>query len=198
MGAKRKFLEELRGSLQKYPSNEVDDLVEYYDELISERIANGEKETDVMRQIRSAADIATDFRQENALNKAMARPTPSNGLKALIAVLSVLSLPLTIPVIASVIACFITFMAVIVSISVALVGMIAVAIFAVAEATSIVVAGDGPLYLLFIVTGLALIAMFVAFELIRGMVRATRWSIRSVIRRLKKRHTNKKQEEQKI
>src|SRR6266550_994526 len=100
MSVKQNYLNELRTELRRYPSGAVDDYIDYYDELISERIESGENETIVLQRIGTPKEIAASFKQDNAIDRAVKKPTVSNGFKALIAVLGVLSLPLLIPALA--------------------------------------------------------------------------------------------------
>ncbi len=198
MSAKQKFLDELRASLRKYPSGAVDDYIDYYDELISERIASGETEVSVLQQIGAPKDLAVSFKKDNAIDRAIKRPTVSNGLKALIAVLSVLSLPFLIPVLAILIALLIAGVALFVAGLAALTLGAVAAVLSVADMASIVFAGDAPVYLLFLVTGLALVAIFLAFELMRALFALSRWITRSLIRKLKIRHHKRKQQAQDV
>jgi uncharacterized membrane protein len=196
MNTKQKFLDRLRADLRKYPSGSVDDYIAYYDELISERIANGEKEAEVLRQIGTPGEAAAGFKQDDAIERAVKKPTVSNGLKALIAVLGVLSLPFLIPVAAIIIALLLAGLALFAAGTVTLVLGAVAAVLSVVDMASIVIAGAAPFYLLLLVTGGALIAVFVAFELMRGLFFAGRWTIRSLIHRLKRRHDKRKQQDQ--
>lgn len=194
MSAKQKFLDQLRADLRKYPSGAVDDYIEYYDELISERVASGEKEAIVLERIGTPKDIATSFKQDNAINRAVKKPTVSNGLKALIAVLSVLSLPFLIPAAALLIALSITAVALFASgLAVVVLGALA-SVLSVVDIASVVVAGDAPPYLLILVTGVALVIVFLSFELLRGLLFAGRWVIRKLIYRLNNRHNKRKEQ----
>lgn len=194
MSAKQKFLDQLRADLRKYPSGAVDDYIEYYDELISERVAGGEKEAGVLERIGTPKDIAASFKQDNAINRAVKKPTASNGLKALIAVLSVLSLPFLIPAAAVLVALTITAIALFASgLAVVVLGSVA-SVLSVIDMASAVIAGDAPLYLLFLVTGVALVVVFLSFELLRGILFAGRWTIRKLIHKLNHRHNKRKEQ----
>jgi len=192
MNAKQTFLKQLRASLRKYPSGAVDDYIEYYDELISERIANGEKETAVITQIGSAREVAASFKKENAINQAVKKPTISNGLKALIAIIGVLSLPLLIPALAVLGVLIIVLIVLCCAGVVVLVSSILAAILSVFDIASAVMAGDAPIYLLLLVTGIALIAVFLAFELIRGIFFLSKRLVRLLIEKLHARRKNSK------
>jgi uncharacterized membrane protein len=194
MSVKQNFLTELRGNLRKYPSGAVDDYIEYYDELISERIASGEKGSTVLAKIGMPKDIAASFKQDNAIDRAVKKPTASNGVKALIAVLSVLSLPLLIPI-------FIVFGALLVvvialfasGLAVVFAGIVG-SIIAVVDMTISVAGGNAPWYLLLLVTGVALIVFCLAFELCRGLLFSSRWIIRTLIQKLNSRRNKRKEQ----
>jgi uncharacterized membrane protein len=194
MSVKQKFLDQLRANLRKYPSGAVDDYIDYYDELITERVASGENEAAVLAHIGTPKDIAASFKHDNAINRAVKKPTASNGIKALVAVLSVLSLPFLIPVAAVILALTITAIALFVAgLAVLALGVVA-SVLSVIDITSVVVAGDAPVYLLFLVTGGALIAVFLAFEFIRGLIFVGRWVIRTLIHKLNARRHNRKEQ----
>jgi uncharacterized membrane protein len=196
MSAKQQFLDELRTGLRKYPSGAVDDYIDYYDELIAERVANGEKEVTVLQHIGSPKAAAASFKKENAINRAVKKPTISNGFKALIAVLSVLSLPLLIPILTVLLALLVVGIALfVVGLAVIVVGVVAT-ILGVLDMASVVFAGDAPIYLLFLVTGAALVVLPLAFELMRGLFALGGWIIRSLINILRNRHGRKKQQDQ--
>jgi uncharacterized membrane protein len=194
MSVKQTYLSQLRTELRKYPSGAVDDYIEYYDELISERIADGENETLVLRRIGTPKEIANSFKQDNAINRAVKKPTVSNGLKALLAVLGVLSLPLLIPVLAViVIACLVCGVFILVGL-VALVCGVVAAVAASVDITGVVIARDAPFYLIPLVYGCALIAIFVAFELFRGLMILVRKITRTLVHRLQTRRVKRKQQ----
>jgi uncharacterized membrane protein len=196
MSVKQQFLNELRANLRKYPSGAVDDYVDYYDELITERVANGEKEADIVRQIGSPKHAATSFKRDNALNQAIKKPTVSNGFKALIAVLGVLSLPFLIPVVVVMLAMLFAGLAVFAAGLAVLIASAVAAVVGTIEMTSIVLAGDAPIYLLFLVTGIALIVVFLVFELMRSLLKLGRWIIRTLVQKLKARQDRKKQQDE--
>jgi uncharacterized membrane protein len=192
MSVKQKFLDELRSNLRKYPSGAVDDYVDYYDELISERVANGQKEASVMRHIGTAKEVAAAFKQDSAIDQAVHKPTVSNGLKALIAVLSVLSLPLLIPMLIVCFALLLTLLALIFSGLAVFVFSVIAAVFMVGDMASIVFAGDAPGYLLLLVAGIAVVVVTLAYELVRGLLFLGKWITRTIIRKLKTRQSQRK------
>lgn len=193
MNAKQQFLDQLRTNLRRYPSGAVDDYIDYYDELISEHVADGQKEAEAVRQLGDPKHIAASFKQDNAIDAAVKKPTVSNGLKALIAVLGVLSLPLLIPVIA--------LLGVLALVGVVLTGagcavlvsVIITAILSVFDMATAVAAGEAPFYLLLLTIGAALIVLVLAFELLRGVVVLVKKTFRALITKLDTRRAKKKQ-----
>ncbi len=184
MSLKQNFLHELRSNLRKYPSGAVDDYIEYYDELIAERVENGEKESAVLAKIGTPQDIAASFKQDVAIDRAVKKPTPSNGVKALIAVISVLSLPLVIPLFIVFGALLVVIVALFVAgLAVVLAGM-AGSIAAVIDMAINVINGNAPWYLLPLVAGAALIVFCLAFEFCRGLLFSSRWVTLTLIHKL--------------
>ena len=96
---KEEFLNNLEQELKLSNAKNYQDVLEYYNEVIEDKIDKGKKEEKVIIELGDIKDIVRNVKIENTLDKATKEPTISNGLKALIAVLSVLSLPLLIPVI---------------------------------------------------------------------------------------------------
>jgi uncharacterized membrane protein len=194
MGVKQEFLHELRSNLRKYPSGAVDDYIEYYDELISERIASGEKESTVLVKIGTPKDIAASFKQDNAIDRAVKKPTASNGVKALIAVISVLSLPLLIPIFIILGALLIVAIALFAAgLAVVFAGIVGPLVAIVDMAVS-VASGNAPWYLLLLVTGVALIVFCLSVELCRGLLFSSRWITRALIQKLNSRRNKRKEQ----
>jgi len=193
MSSRQTFLDQLRANLTKYPSGAVDDYVDYYDELISERVANGEKETTVIAGIGSPKEVAASFKQDNAIEQAVKKPTVSNGFKALIAVLSVLSLPLLLPVLAACVAVIAVICALFVSGFALLIAAIIAPILATIDMASIVSSGDAPAYMLLLVGGVSIVVVTLAIKLVQGLIVSAKWTVRTAIHKLKSRQSKKKQ-----
>jgi uncharacterized membrane protein len=196
MSVKQRFLDQLRAELRTYPSGSVDDYVEYYDELLSERIANGEPETEAVQRVGKPKDIAASFKRDNAIDKAVKKPTLSNGFKAVIAVLSVLSLPILAPVL-GVAALLVLIGVILFGVGLIVLGSCALtAVVSVIEMITVVAAGDAPIYLLVLNIGVSLLILVAAYQLIRGMMYLGRKTIRVVIGKLKKRRSSQQQHQQ--
>lgn len=92
---KKEFLVELEKELSESRIKEIAAIVSYYDELIEDQIESGTKEKDVIKNLGKMSDIIENIKTEVQTEKN--KPTLSNGFKAVIAVLSILSLPMLIP-----------------------------------------------------------------------------------------------------
>jgi len=94
---KKKFLSKLKTELEAANYEDRENLINYYEELIDEKIENGEKEADIIKELGSIDKIMKDINIINYINKAKEKPTVSNGIKAFIITLSIFSLPLLLP-----------------------------------------------------------------------------------------------------
>ena len=74
---------------------DITSIVEYYDELIEDKKENGTKEKAIINEL-SISDIVRNVKVGKAIDKAVEKPTISNGMKALIAFLGILSFPMII------------------------------------------------------------------------------------------------------
>ena len=98
---KEEFLLVLRKELEKYKVNDIDSIIEYYDELIEDQL-EGQKKRDeekVIAKLGSIAEITKNIIIDQKVEIATQKPTLSNGVKAWIAALSIMSLPILIPLI---------------------------------------------------------------------------------------------------
>ena len=98
---KNEFLAVLRSELEKYKVNDIDNIIEYYDELIEDKIESGKKtkEEDVVDKLGSIEDITKNIILEQRIEKAEQKPTITNGVKAWTTALSTMPLPILIPLI---------------------------------------------------------------------------------------------------
>lgn len=103
---KEEFLKSLREELIKYKVSDAENIIEYYDELIEDKKESKKHkltEEEIIVQLASVSDITREVLIDQKLEVASQKPTISNGIKALIAFLSVLSLPLLLPLVVVVI-----------------------------------------------------------------------------------------------
>jgi Predicted membrane protein len=190
MKHKKKFLDDLATELE---SRDIDnkDVIEYYDEIIDARVATGKSESSVVKSLGEIEDILQGIEIDQRLNETIKRPTVSNGVKALVAILGVLSLPFLIPVVAVIFALIITFGAIIISLIISAAAMI-FAVIVMAIGVSIGVFTDGiPILFLPLAIGIVLIFVPLCIEAIRGLVFVTRKSIAWTADRISRKKSNK-------
>jgi len=98
---KSEFLSVLRSELEKYKINDIDNIIEYYDELIEDKIEGSKKnsEEEIVDNLGCISDIVKNIILEQRIEAAEEKPTISNGFKAWVTALSVMSLPILIPLI---------------------------------------------------------------------------------------------------
>lgn len=96
---KSEFLNNLKTKLEKGHYSDTHSVIDYYDELIEDKKESGLKEEEIITNLGNIDDILKEIEIERRIDKAKEKPTLSNGIKALIGVLSILSIPLLIPII---------------------------------------------------------------------------------------------------
>ena len=94
---KKEFLKALETELIKLGANDITNILEYYDELIEDKKESGKKEKDIVNEL-SIYDIVKEVKVHKRVDEAVKSPTISNGMKALIAFLGFLSVPMLIGV----------------------------------------------------------------------------------------------------
>ena len=94
---KKEFLKNLEKELTKKSYHDIKSVLEFYDELIEDKIESGKSEKKIIKEIGEIDAIIKELSVKGKIDIAKEKPTISNGFKALFAVLGVLSLPLLIP-----------------------------------------------------------------------------------------------------
>jgi len=94
---KKEFLKELEKELKKIKVHDIEDILDYYDEYIEDQKEQGKKEKDIIKKF-NMDEMIKEAKIHKQINKASKKPTISNGLKALIAFLGILSFPMLIVV----------------------------------------------------------------------------------------------------
>lgn len=116
---KNEFIEKLRVRLEGYKEEDAKGVLEYYDELISEAVEAGKDEAEEIAKLGTIDSIIKKIEIERKVQKVEEKPTLSNGMIAIIAILGVITSPLwlvLIPVIGVlIIAVFIVLIALILS-----------------------------------------------------------------------------------
>lgn len=169
MKYKKKFLEDLTTELKKRKISSGD-IIDYYTEIIDEKIASGSTENKAVKALGSMDDIMHDIEIDQQLSEANKKPTLSNGIKALIAVLGVLSLPVLIIVAVVVFSLLIALGAVLVSVIISLGAVILALILAVVGFIVGVVMGEVSVAWLVLAIGVLLVLVPLCVEAIRRLV----------------------------
>lgn len=91
-----KFLHELNEALNKYNIENSDDIIEYYTEIIEEEKEAGLSIEEIIEKLGTPKSIAQNLNRENLVKDSKEKKQLSSSLKALVAVVSGLSLPLII------------------------------------------------------------------------------------------------------
>lgn len=91
---KQEFLDSLRKSLSVFPEDETNDYIEYYSEMIDDRIEEGRSEEEAVADIGTAEDIASRIISQSSFPKLIkAKLTPKRKLKTWEIVLIALGSP---------------------------------------------------------------------------------------------------------
>ena len=94
---KKEFLKALEHELIEQKTEDAANVLEYYEEFIEDQKESGKKEKDIISKL-SINEITKNIKVQTKIDNAIKKPTLSNGVKALIAFLSILSLPMLIGV----------------------------------------------------------------------------------------------------
>ena len=95
---KAQFLEELRGRLAGLPRGDLDERLQFYGEMIDDRMEDGLSETEAVAGIGSVDEVVAQIMEEIPLSKLVREKVKrSRGLKAWEIVLLVLGSPVWLP-----------------------------------------------------------------------------------------------------
>ncbi len=97
---KQEFLTSLRAKLQGLPKEDIDERVSFYEEMINDRIDEGEKEEDIIAELGSVDDVVRTIASDIPLAKLVKhKMTPKRPLPAWVIVIIVLGFPLWFPLV---------------------------------------------------------------------------------------------------
>ena len=170
---KKKFITVLEEKLRLSNYKDIDNVLEYYEELISERVEAGEKETEVIKSFGTISNLLKRLDVEEKIEIANEKPTVSNGIKVLIATLGLFSLPLLIPAI--IVAFTFIFVAIVMLVSFGIVAL-ALAFSAVVAVFAIIgsiIIGRLPFFSGLFALGLVLVLGAFSMELMKFLIRIT-------------------------
>ena len=91
---KQEFLDQLKARLSNLPKQELEEYLNFYDEMINDRIEDGLAEVNAVAQIGSVDVIATQIMSENQRNKMAKKSQPKRRLKAWEILLLILGSPI--------------------------------------------------------------------------------------------------------
>ena len=95
---KEEFLSELRNKLNGLPKDDVDNRINFYGEMIDDRIDDGKTEEEAVADIGTVDDVVNDIAKDTSLVKLVKEKVkPKRSLRAWEIVLIVLGFPLWFP-----------------------------------------------------------------------------------------------------
>ena len=95
---KKEFLSELRSKLQGLPSEDIDERVSFYEEMINDRMDEGKTEEEAVAEIGSVEDVVREIAKDTPLVKLVKeKMKPRRRIRAWEIVLIVLGFPLWFP-----------------------------------------------------------------------------------------------------
>lgn len=95
---KQEFLTSLRAKLQGLPQEDIDERVSFYDEMISDRIDEGENEEEIVASIGNIDDVVKTIAADIPLAKIVKhKMTPKKPIPAWVFILIGLSFPFWLP-----------------------------------------------------------------------------------------------------
>ena len=95
---KKEFLKELENNLRGLPQRDIDERIEFYSEMIDDRIEDGKSEEEAVREIGSIDDVVRDIAKDTSLVKLVSnRVKPKNKISGLGVILIILGFPLWFP-----------------------------------------------------------------------------------------------------
>ncbi len=144
---KKEFLDELRSKLRGLPKKDLENRINFYDEMISDRMDEGKSEEEAISEIGSVDEIVNQIASETSLVRLVKeKARPQRSLKGFEILLLILGFPLWFPlllvvIILSLVAYFLVWIMVIVTYVVEG-SLIAAGMVAIVGYFSSVVAGD--------------------------------------------------------
>ncbi len=184
---KSEFLERLNELLNVLPEDERERSVDYYSEMIDDRIEDGEDEETAVAGVGSPEDAAEEIIQNIPLSAAVKRRAKNRRISPWTVVFAVMAspiwLPLLIVVFAVVLSVYISIWAVVISFAAAAAGIAAGAAGGAGTAVIMFAANefkDG-LFMFgcaLMLAGITVFAFFGVKQLIRWVVRLTGWTAR--------------------
>ncbi len=181
---KREFLSVLRERLSGLPEEDIDGSVDYYSEMIDDRMEEGLSEEEAVNAVGSVEEIVSQILMETSLPKLVkAKVKPNRSLKAWEILLLVLGAPVWLPLLAAAIilalAVYIVLWAVIVTLYSVVVSFAAGALAGVFGSFVLILAGDAAQGVLLlgaglICTGITILLFFGFNRITKGVLRLSK------------------------
>ena len=190
---KKEFLKALENELIKLDVQDITNILEYYDEYIEDQIENGKKEKEVIDGI-SMYDIIKETRAHKKINEATEKPSISNGMKALIAFLGILSFPMLITVGAVLFALLVAMLAIIFAVVVTFGALFVAGIITIVVLIGSLIFGQLTFFAALFGLGIMLVLVGIFGMLVKWTIIASQeimaWFIKLINRKFRKRSTN--------
>ena len=181
---KQEFLEQLRRGLSGLPQEDIEERLNFYGEMIDDRIEEGLSEPEAVAAIGTVGDVVSQILAETPLTKIVKEKIrPKSRIKPWMIVLLILGSPLWIPimlaVIAIVLSVYIVVWSVIISLWAIFVSLIASALGGTVSAVYFAICGRGlsalaTLAVGLLSAGLAIVMFFVCLAATKGVVWLTK------------------------
>ena len=195
---KEQYLNELSLKLTKLPQAERDNAIIFYTEYIDDAFENGKPMDEIIQTLGKPEDVAAKIIADYSVNKAKEKPSLTNGLKALIAVLSVFAIPIAAPAAIAIIAVIFALLIAVFSVAFSLI-MAALGLYiavAVMLGVSIVLMftepmlGIATLGVSMIASGVLILLAYCFIKLASVMVTGTSFLIKSIVDKNRKAGVN--------
>jgi uncharacterized membrane protein len=125
---KNEFFLQLEKNLSDIPTAEANKVIDYYNEYFEEAVEAGKSVDEILASIETPEKIAARVKAEAVFTQAETKPSVTNWIKVLLAVLGVFALPIAFPIAISVFAAifgmFISVFAVIFAVGIAVIAII--------------------------------------------------------------------------
>ena len=190
---KKEFLKALEKELIYHGTEDITSIMEYYEELIEDKKESGIKEKEVIDEL-SISDIVRNVKVERRIEDAVQKPSISNGMKALIAFLGILSFPMLITVGVFLFAMLIALLAIIFAVVVTFGALFIAMIVTIAALIGSVIFGHLPLVTALFALGVALVLVGSFGMLVKWTIIASKeimiWFINLISTKFRKRRGN--------
>ncbi len=189
---KAEYLNRLGVCLEDHLSrDEINNAILYYDELIIEAVEAGKTEEEVLRGLGSVEDVAAKIKAEAYYNRAEKKGKMSGYLKAIIAVLGVLAVPMVIPVVAVIFSLLVALFAIVIAIfatalSIGIAAIVTLGIGFVSLFSGQIALGLSMIAAGMILSGITIFAVLLAIKITQGLKFICSKIFRAIFRKLNK------------